>query len=385
MFEIDVRGLAEIEGGKPPARLAMEPVANVFDEYRGYDESRRKPSYCAVTLTHSANPRGVILTVADDGAGFAREQDVWTLFGTTAKRSAAGVSGRFNLGDKQLIALARRATIKTNALTVEFANGERNVTRHRSPVVSGTIVEALMPWSLKDLDEIRQQLESVSPPPGLAYTVNGKAIEVAAPKCCVNVTLPTVLLADGVLRQTQRKTRVRVFKGESPTLYELGIPVCDLGELGWPWSLDVEQKVPLPPSRDTVSPAYLYRLIGTVLEQSAMDGVKLLTEDEAGAGFIKGAMDWIRDDAALAATVKSIYGENAVRQSSDPIANAQAAASGATLVSGRWFGEETRRRMESANVLPTSKAIFGGADAMPKMPADGKRCVTCGRAFEAQE
>lgn len=35
MFDIDVNGLVELEGGKPPHRLALEPIANVFDEYRG--------------------------------------------------------------------------------------------------------------------------------------------------------------------------------------------------------------------------------------------------------------------------------------------------------------------------------------------------------------
>src|SRR5438132_9807071 len=101
MFEVDVAGLAELEGGKPPYRLAFEPIANVFDEFRGYEEGRKRPSYCAVTLVHSANPRGVLLTVADDGPGFSNERDIWTLFASTGKRSAAGVSGRFNVGEKQ--------------------------------------------------------------------------------------------------------------------------------------------------------------------------------------------------------------------------------------------------------------------------------------------
>lgn len=168
MFDVDVKGLAELEAGKPPYRLAFEPVANVFDEFRGYGEAeRRKPTYCAVTLRHSSNPRGVYLTVADDGAGFADERDIWTFFGTTAKRSDAGVSGRFNAGDKQLLALARSGVVKTNKVTVEFADGERTVTRHRESVVNGTIIKALMPWTLDDLKTVRDQLCSVIPPENL--------------------------------------------------------------------------------------------------------------------------------------------------------------------------------------------------------------------------
>lgn len=378
MFDIDVAGLAELEGGKPPHRLAFEPVANVFDEFRGYEERRKRPSYCAVTLEHSSKPRGVILRVADDGAGFANERDVWTLFASTPKRSTASVSGRFNAGDKQLIALARKATVKTNSLTVMFADGQRHPTRHRAAVVNGTIVEALMPWSLKDLDEIRGQLLSVLPPEGLAYTVDGQPVQRPETRCSVSVALPTVLLSDGVLRDTVRKTVVRVVKTEEPTLYELGIPVCDLAEIGFPWSLDVEQKVPVPLSRDSVSPSYLFRLIGSVLEQSAMDGIRLLTNEEEGAPFIRGALDWVKNTDALKDTISSLYGDDAVRPSSDPVANAKAAANGASFVPGRTFSKKTRRRMEVGGVLPTAKEVYGGCETLcpPNVGAE-QTCPRC--------
>lgn len=379
MFEIDVAGLAELEGGKPPHRLAFEPIANVFDEFRGYQEGRKRPSYCAVTLAHSPKPRGVILRVADDGAGFTNERDIWTLFGSTPKRKTATVSGRFNAGDKQLIALARSATIKTNKLTVTFADGQREVTRHRAPVVSGTIVETLMPWSLKDLDEVRGQLLRVLPPDDLSYTVEGQALKRPKTHCTVSVALPTVLLSDGVLRDTVRKTVVRVTKTDSPILYELGIPVCNLVEIGFPWSLDVNQKVPVPLSRDSVSPAYLFRLIGSVLEQASMDGIRLLTCEEEGAPFIRGALDWVRNPEALNITVKSVFGENAVRQSSDPVANAKAVANGANLLSGRRFSEKTRRRFDESGALPTAKDVYGGCESLRSSKYGGEQaCPRCG-------
>jgi hypothetical protein len=383
MFEVDLAGLVELEGGKPPHRLAFEPVANVFDEYRGYDAERRKPSYCAVKLEHQSNPRGVLLTVADDGAGFSKESDIYTLFGTTAKRSAVGVAGRFNMGDKQLIAVARSATVQTNNLTVIFQDGKRNVTRHREAKFQGTIVSALMPWSLKDMGEVREQLASLLPPEGLTYTVDGVQSCPPAVKCAVKVSLPTVKLTDGVMSSTILKCAVRVIKTNHPTLFELGVPVCDLTDLGFPWNLDVMQKVPVPPSRDVVSQTYLYRLIGSVLEQAAMDGIQLLTEEEQGGGFIKGALDWVRDARALKVVATHLFGDNAVRVSSDPVANAQAAAAGAPLISGRIFSEDTRRRIESANVLPTSKTVYGGVESLPRSQGGmkGEKCPKCGYEF----
>jgi len=281
MFEIDVKGLAELEGGKPAHRIAFEPVANVFDEYRGYgDESRRKPTYCAVALDHSVKPRGVWITVTDNGAGFANERDIWTLFGTSGKRSAAGVSGRFNAGDKQLIAVARIAVVRTNNVTVTFEDGKREVVRHRERIFDGTELHALMPWSLTDLAEVRAQLERVRPPSGLVYTVDGKRLDDQTVKCTVHATIPTVIMADGVMRQSRRRSPVAVIDqgSQEPTLFELGIPVCSLQDVGFPWSLDVGQKIPVPMSRDQVTTSYLFQLIGQVIEQAAMDGVRLLTD-----------------------------------------------------------------------------------------------------------
>lgn len=379
MFEIDVKGMAELDGGDSH-RLAFEPVANVFDEFRGYDD-KKKPSYCAVTLTRNESGRGVILTVADDGAGFANERDIWTLFGTTGKRSEAGVSGRFNAGDKQLIAVARRATIKSNAVTVIFEDGKRDVTRHRAPVVSGVIVEALMPWSLEDLAAVEAALRQVQAPAGLAYLVNGESTPVVTPKCTVSVTVPTVLLSEGVLRPTTRRTTVRVLQSETPMLFELGIPVCSLEDVGFPYSLDVGQKIPVPMSRNSVTPQYLHRLIGAVIEQAAMDGVSLLKEDEQGAAFVKGALDWVREPEALKVAVTGLYGDNAVRRSSDPIANAQAAASGANLVQGQWFTAETRRRLDEGRSLPTASSVFPGSASLTQPSADGKQtCPRCAGA-----
>src|SRR5207244_2270653 len=100
------------------------------------------------------------------------------------------------------------------------------------------------------------------------------------------VTLPTVVLTRDVLSRTSRKTPVDVVDGlNARWLFELGIPVCSLEEVGFPYGLDIQQKVPVPQSRDMVETSYLYRVIGTVLEQTAMDGVKLLGESDQQSGF----------------------------------------------------------------------------------------------------
>jgi copper chaperone CopZ len=123
----------------------------------------------------------------------------------------------------------------------------------------------------------------------------------------------------------------------------------------------------------------MFRLIGTVLEQAAMDGITLLSEEDQGAAFIKMSLDWVREVAALKKTVNDLYGVKAVRASHDPVTDGRAIEEGAALVSGRNFTEDTRRRMSQHRVLPTSKQEFGGASESPSRLEVDVRCPHCGQ------
>ncbi len=383
MFDVNIEGLKELEAGREPAHLAFEPVANVFDEARGYgDEDRKRPTICHVTLEYSANPRGVRLIVEDDGAGFSDERDIYTFFGTSAKRDTPGVAGRFNSGEKLLIAAARTARVQSMMTTVDFADGKRTVTNHRTVQHEGTRIEVLMPWTQADMRTVQEMLFHCIAPEGLDYRLNGMPVGRPALHTRVQVTLPTVKMEDGMLKRTTRKCRVDVYStiGEGHWLMELGIPVCSLDEVGFPWSLDIQQKVPVPQSRDMVDTAYLRGCIGRVVEQASMDGCKLLSEAEQGSGFVKDALDHITQPEAMAVVIKDLYGDNVVRASSDPVANAKASAAGATVIPGRWFGTETRKMLDSHSIMPTAHARYGGSEgAKPegaKVPSVS--CPNCG-------
>lgn len=144
-------------------------------------------------------------------------------------------------------------------------------------------------------------------------------------------------------------------------------------------------KVPVPPSRDMVETQYLYKLIGLVLEQAALDGVRLLTEDRQESGFVKDALQYVTRPEALQTVVQHLYGDNVVRQSSDPVANSKAAMAGATVIPGRWFGAATRKRLEVNNIMPTAKDRFGGAESIPGMTPEVQDgiCIMCGGTGKA--
>jgi hypothetical protein len=128
-------------------------VTNVFDEFLGYVEGAVTPTSCIVELTKDGN-RPAQLKVQDDGGGFKDPTDIYTLFRTTEKRNDPTVAGRFNAGEKQLIAVSKEAVIKTRNYTVSFKDGVRNIIKHKDPNHhQGTTVEAVLPMVKEDLSQ----------------------------------------------------------------------------------------------------------------------------------------------------------------------------------------------------------------------------------------
>ena len=389
-FEVNVKGLQEIIGGADEWRHPIEIVANVFDEYNGYAEGKRRPTFCEVTFTKEGNSPAT-LTVTDDGAGFDEVSDIWTFFRTTQMRTNAKVSGRFNAGEKQLVALAKEAKIVTGSHTVEFVDGKRNHTHHRTEQRQGTQLTATLAWKFDLVKKAIQQLESVIAPEGLIYTVNGKLIANGINKVdVVNVSLPTVVLSDVdgtvAMRPTWRKSDVTIIEtsDDEPAawLYELGVPVCEMAH-DFPYSLNVNQKVPVPMSRDMVSKKYIERLIGLVIEAAP----HILNEADADAEFIKPALEYVQDDEAVAEVVARVF-PTSLRWSSNSKANAYASLGEYDILSRGKFGKKFSDKLDRNEKLPTTFHKFEDKvkpeddDDDAQKPIESVICPECNHQFQ---
>ena len=386
MFTVDPQGLRELEEGRAVWRAPLELVSNVFDEARGYEGAgtvqRARPTRCDIVIEPVPGSRAHRYMVSDDGAGFLDESDVYTLFGPTPKRSNAAVAGRFNAGEKQLIAVAKTAVVRTGWSTTSFSNDRRTVKKHRTPH-TGTSVECVMRWTVAEAEEVVEAIKRCRPPQGLTVTLNGETLpDVAEAHCTVRVSLPTTLLSEGhgSMRPTVRKTNVAVLTcpdETEPWLFELGVPVTKIGG-EFQYGLDVGQKVPLPQSRDTVAQSWLDKCIGRVIEAALLDGHDILSTEDADRSYVKAALEHVQDPEAVDKAVDSIHGEDAVRRSSDPVANFRAELAGHTLVSGRTLGPKFRDALGRSDRLPTSKAAYGAPSRSEPISSAGRMCPSCG-------
>jgi hypothetical protein len=140
----------------------------------------------------------------------------------------------------------------------------------------------------------------------------------------------------------------------------LGIPIQ---EIECPYNVDVRQKVPMSPNRDTVSDNYLKAIYAIVLNETAKD----LTEETVSDSWVHQGSE-LADDEAIKEIHDTRY-EDAVLWSSDQEANERAMMDGKDIVHGRTLSGIERDRFRSAGLV-SAKVGYGrgtkDADNIPR-------------------
>ncbi len=391
-FEVDLAGMRELQEGRELWRLTKELPVNVFDEFVR-DDVERRPTYCAVNLSPVEGRRQVWIVVEDDGQGFQSLEDAYTLFRTTPKRGQANVAGRFNLGEKELMAAAVSGSIATTSGTVTFMEQDRQVDKKRR-LDQGTMVSAVLKAKVKEIFQAEQMLRRLIPPEGLVYTVNGERVRRPNPVAETTAPLATVIQqAPGEpMRPSTRTTEVKFYEpmteGLAPPvawLYELGCPIQPIEA---PFSVDIGQKVPLPPERDTVSAWYLKDIF------AVMVNVGLVGEDTAGQTYTKLALeDSTITEEAVKEVVRLRHGGKVALWSTNRLANEKAQDAGYNVVHPRTLSSAEREAYEEKAGVDHTSRLFGGPagagpDAIPVLavqPTDDMLRVGDYAKFLAQE
>ena len=98
-FTVDRKGLSGIARRHGVERLVLEPIQNAWDENVGV---------VTLTLEPVPNKRLAKLVVTDDSPdGFRDLADAYTLYKESYKLDDPSKRGRFNMGEKLLLSIAR--------------------------------------------------------------------------------------------------------------------------------------------------------------------------------------------------------------------------------------------------------------------------------------
>ena len=366
MFEVDRKGLAQLIEHDRPSRLVYELIQNAWDE---------KVKRVDVTLEPVDGCRRIRVIVTDDSPeGWKNLTDAYTLFAPSYKKGIAHKRGRFNFGEKLVLAVAKRAEIVTTSGTITFEDGKRTTSRKKSQRGSAITVE--MPWVLAQMHEVIDDLHKLIGPPTVTTTINGDDLEFRDPIKDNNfVTLLTVLDdGSGALRDTQRRAELCTYEvknGEVGTLYEMGIPVVETGD---PWHVDIGQKVPLTLDRQNVRPAFLKKVRGHVLNIMQSE----LTPETANEKWADEALEsGVASDVAVSSMMTERFGEKRVAYDpSDHEANKIAMGQGYTIVhggslsKGAWSAvKDAGTTLPAGKVTPSPK-VMTSPDGEPPIPRD---------------
>lgn len=353
-FDVDKEGLSKLLTRRGREYVVLELVQNALDE---------NVTEVKVDLTRPPGGKTVTVRVEDDSPeGFKDLSHAYTLFADTYKRKDATKRGRFNLGEKLVIACCDWAEIETTKGTVHFdASGRTGSLQAKREV--GSVFRGAVKLTRGEEERALDLVRSVLVDEKVALYLNEERVPSRLPVCFDRATLPTeVADEEGYLRRVRRETELHYYEpheGETAMLYELGIPVCETGDR---FHVSVGQKVPLNLERDGVPAPYLREVRALVLNALADH----LTKEEASASWVGAALEDDRvESEAVTEVITKRYGEKRViSDPSDPEGTKIAVTKGYSVIQPGSFSKdqwENIRRAEAAlpagQVTPSPKAF----------------------------
>lgn len=362
-FEVDKKGLAKLLARRGKHFAILELIQNAFDE---------DVTEVLVTLAPAEKYGSWKIKVTDDcPTGFADLSHAYTLFAESKKKNDPEKRGRFNLGEKLVIALCKHATIVTTTGAIEWNGKGRRSLRRRTD--GGSCFTGTMRMTKAEVDTTIATIRSVIVPRDIRLTlvVNHKWVHLDrhVRLRSFEETLPTERAdEEGYLRATKRKTAVEVYEprdDEVGTLYELGIPVVETGDT---YHVNVLQKIPLNTDRDNVTPAYLKKVRTFVLNEMAY----VMPREAATAPWVSEALGSKKvADEAVGAVLDHRYGDKRViADPSDPEGTKLAVSRGYTVIQAGSFNRDqwdsVRRSgaaLPAGQVTPSPKPYSDDPDA----------------------
>ncbi len=345
-FNVNQVGLRKNQNDKNKIFIIKELVSNAFDE---------NISKCNVIIDW--NPEGTFIKVEDDSAeGFKKLADAYTLFNESYKAGDTSKRGRFSYGTKSTLAMFKSAKIKSTKGTVLFkSDGTRTKTGTKTEL--GSIFEGVIKLKKIEFDELLDLSKTIIPPKNVEFVINNNLIKRSNTHSVFTETLPTVTVdEEGNFTPTSRLTEIELFKSlDTNYICELGIPVV---ETDIPFTINVNQKVPLSKDRDNVKQAYLKKLKAFVLNETHAD----LSEDELQTTFAQEALEQKEANSdAVKSVIEAKFGEDAVvYDMSDPEANKKAFADDRQVISGSQLSKDAWVKIREAREEYSNFALPSG-------------------------
>jgi len=349
ILKVDTKGFSKLLSENGIDWIPRELLQNAWDQ--NVTEVR-------MTIESVGHGRGKIVITDDDPDGFADLSHSFTLFAESGKKVDPTLRGRFNMGEKQVIAYCVETGGEVEILTTSGGyhfSKAKGRTKLRRTTNKGSQITCTFRASKQVITGMVESIDGFLPPHDFPTFVNGTELTVQKPYAKVTESLPTVIANDeGELTHSARKALVELHRAESgdtSMIYEMGIPIV---ENPTPYHVNVHQKVPLNYKRDSVTPAYLRKILTIVGNLSASD----LTPEEVKESWVNKAMETTNPTATQTLFVAK-HGKDAVKHNpSEPESSAAATAAGMKVVYGGNHTKAAWGNIDASVNVPTATDLF---------------------------
>lgn len=346
-FEVSREGLRQLQAGKSKDFVVRELIQNAWDE---------DISTCSLSTSYE---KGIAHITAEDDSpeGFKDIAHAFTLFAPTYKRKNPEKRGRFNIGEKQILAVCKEAVISTTKGTIAFSPQGR--IHRRLKRKEGSIISLKLRMGKDEYEKMLDSIALYLSPEGIDFRINSVAVPYKEPHKITEAVLPTEVQKEEKVVKAYRKTKIHIHEADGIAyLYEMGLPICGIDCL---YHVDVQQKVPMSIDRDRVSQSYLQKIFALVLNETYEDVPCENTSD----GWVREAMsnkDVLNE--AVQSVVKSRYGNKVVvatpgdRHSVD-----EALSHGYRVIYGSELSSPEWENIRNAGAIRSSSTVFPTAFA----------------------
>lgn len=348
IFEVDVKGLRQLQEGKPKWFIVRELLQNAMDE---------DINICNITLNYERGKAHI--TVEDDSPiGFRDISDAYTLFKDTYKRSDVKKRGRFNFGEKQVLCLSDFARIVTTTGGLEFdvLGGERTTLRRKRE--KGSEVYVVVKMSRDEFNECCSYANDILVPKNIQIFLtigqDKKELFNVAPHKIFTAKLLTEVKVDDRMKNVSRDTEVHLHtKSGTAYIFEMGIPIC---EIDCDYSIDIQQKVPMSNDRDNVDAKYLKLVYGEVLNQVYTE----ISKEQSSDLWVRTATT---SDRIISEAVKDIvqkrFGEKAlIANPMDRRSMDEAISNNFNVIYGSEMNKDEWNKVREFGILESTSSMF---------------------------
>lgn len=357
-FAVDEKGLKALLSGKKKTFVINELVQNAWDE---------PITYCKVNIVWSSGK--VQLSVEDDSPeGFRNIEHAYTLFADTYKRASPVHRGKFNLGEKLVLAICINygAEISTTKGTIEFHPVKGRIHHWSIKREQGSIFKGVFRANKNEYEELMDHAKKLLPPADIKYYVNQEHIPSKIIYKSFKSRLDTEIYKNDILKIIKRETDIHLIESDEQSyIFEMGIPIM---ETDCRWHIDVQQRVPLTLDRESIRPAYLKTIYAEILNHTYKD----IPDDEVSVPWIRtGFVDNRTNKNAVETIFQKRYGDKYLSKNPfDPNANDEAISHGHHLISGAELSKDEWKKLKENNLIQSSTELYGktgvsGTDVIP--------------------